>query len=91
VPTTIIFLSIFNHKHIFLGDSECVAVNLFYFLNRFYVILLGLGFWESLFRYFIRFKVMGIFMSYFIRFRLGYRYMLIPSRERELFIIDFVE
>jgi hypothetical protein len=43
-----------------------VAVNLFYFLNRLYVvILLALGFWESLFRYFIRFRVMGIFTSFY--------------------------
>jgi hypothetical protein len=49
---------------------DCVAVNLFYFLNRiFVVILLGLGFWESLFRYFIEFSVIWVFTSYFIRFR----------------------
>jgi hypothetical protein len=52
------------------NDADCVTVNLFYFLNRLYVvILLALGFWESLFRYFIRFRVMGVFTSYFIRFR----------------------
>jgi hypothetical protein len=45
------------------NDADCVAVNLFYFLNRFYVVvLLGLRFWESLFRYFIMFRVMGVFM-----------------------------
>ena len=52
------------------NDANYVAINLFYFLNRLYVvILLGLGFWEYLFRYFIRFRVIGVFMSYFIRFR----------------------
>jgi hypothetical protein len=52
------------------NDADCIAVNLFYFLNRLYVvILLGLEFLESLFCYFIRFRVMGVFTSYFIRFR----------------------
>jgi hypothetical protein len=52
------------------NDTDCVAVNLFYFLNRLYVVILvRIGFWESLFRYFIRFRIMGVFTSYFIRFR----------------------
>jgi hypothetical protein len=50
-------------------DTDCVVVNLLYFLNRLYVILLGLGFWKSLFRYFIRFRVMGVFTSFFFKFR----------------------
>ena len=51
------------------NDADCIAVSLFYFLNRLYVvILLVLGFWESLFCYFIMFKVMRVFTSYFIRF-----------------------
>ena len=52
------------------NDVDYIAINLFYFLNRLYVvILLGLGFWEFLFCYLIRFRVIGVFMSYFIRFR----------------------
>jgi hypothetical protein len=32
--------------------------------------------------YFIRFRVLGVFMSYFIIFRfLGYKYMFIASRQ----------
>jgi hypothetical protein len=43
------------------NDTDYVAINLFYFLNRFYVIiLLGLWFWESLFCYFIRFRFWAI-------------------------------
>ena len=43
-----------------LIDADCIAVSLFNFINRLYVvILLGLGFWKSLFHYFIRFRVIG--------------------------------
>jgi hypothetical protein len=45
------------------NDADCIAVNLFYFLNRLYVVILVvLGFWESLFHYFIRFRDMEVFM-----------------------------
>jgi hypothetical protein len=49
----------------------------------YFIVLLGLGFWESLFCYFIRFRVLGVFMSYFIRYRgFSYKYILIASKKR---------